>query len=444
MAQFDTNPRTGTFVTGIRTVALRLDIGGLPVNSAYRVRFLRPNDTVGYEFSNNFGNTNFIPSSIYYRNYNPNFDVTGQWRLVFDINGKTLFEAPLTVVASANQIVNRPPNPISVAFDPPSPTASDVVFCRVQSSLVFRDPDYDIVRYRYQWRVNGNIVRDVTSAGMADAIPHDTARNGDTLTCTVTPSDGQVPGLSTTALVRVGTAAVANVSAASYTNTELAAESVIAAFGSRLATTTQVADTLPLPTQLSGTTVRVRDSAGVERLAPLFFVAPSQINYQLPPGTAPGLATITIISSDGIASVGGEVARVVPGLFTANASGQGVPAAIALRVRADGSQSYEPVAQFDTAQNRFVPAPLALGPESDQLFLILYGTGLRFNNGLNSVLASLGGVNAEVFYAGAQGDFVGLDQVNLRIPRSLAGRGEIEAALVVSTKTANPVRINIR
>jgi uncharacterized protein (TIGR03437 family) len=41
----------------------------------------------------------------------------------------------------------------------------------------------------------------------------------------------------------------------------------------------------PLPTELAG--VRVRDALGVERLAPLFFVSPSQINYLMPAGAAP-------------------------------------------------------------------------------------------------------------------------------------------------------------
>jgi len=49
----------------------------------------------------------------------------------------------------------------------------------------------------------------------------------------------------------------------------------------------EVAATVPLPTTLAGTTVRVRDSAGVERLGPLFFVSAGQINYQLPPGRRP-------------------------------------------------------------------------------------------------------------------------------------------------------------
>ena len=77
-----------------------------------------------------------------------------------------------------------------------------------------------------------------------------------------------------------GTATVASVSAASFAaGGSLAPESIAAAFGANLATDTQTAPSLPLPTQLAGVSVKVRDSAGAERLAPLFFVSPGQINY---------------------------------------------------------------------------------------------------------------------------------------------------------------------
>jgi uncharacterized protein (TIGR03437 family) len=49
-----------------------------------------------------------------------------------------------------------------------------------------------------------------------------------------------------------------------------------------------------------------------------------------------------------------------------------------------------------------------------------------------------------VLYAGQQGDFVGLDQVNLRLPRSLAGLGDAGITLTVEGKPANLVSIRIK
>ena len=113
----------------------------------------------------------------------------------------------------------------------------------------------------------------------------------------------------------------------------LASEAIASVFGTKLATTTNAAGPLPLPTSLAGTTVKVKDSAGIERLAPLFYVSPQQVNYQIPPGTSPGTATITIISGDSTVSTGEALVRAVaPGLFAANADGQGVAAAVEHRI----------------------------------------------------------------------------------------------------------------
>jgi uncharacterized protein (TIGR03437 family) len=152
-----------------------------------------------------------------------------------------------------------------------------------------------------------------------------------------------------------------------------------------------------------------------------------------------------VISGDGSSAVGAvNVVPVAPGLFAANSDGQGVAAAVALRVKADGSQSFEPVARFDSTQNRFVAVPIDMGAESDQVFLILYGTGVRFRSSLATVSARIGGADAQVTFAGAQDQFVGLDQVNVRLPRSLTGRGDVDVALIADGQAANIVSINVK
>ena len=92
---------------------------------------------------------------------------------------------------------------------------------------------------------------------------------------------------------------VASVSAASYSPLGVASEAIIASFGSGVAATTSNATTIPLPTELAGTTVKIKDIAGIERLAPLFFVSPQQVNYQIPAGTIPGAASVIIANVSG-------------------------------------------------------------------------------------------------------------------------------------------------
>ncbi len=193
-----------------------------------------------------------------------------------------------------------------------------------------------------------------------------------------------------------------------------------------------------------GVQVQVRDATGTTRNAPLFFVSPTQINFQIPSGTSAGSATITVLLNNTTAGQGtATIETVAPGLFTANATGQGVPAAVAQRIKADGTTTFEPVAQFDSAQNRFVAVPIDLGASTDQLFLVGFGTGFRNRGALSVASATIGGVNADVLFAGAQGDFAGPDQANIRIPRSLAGRGNVDLVFSVNGKTANTVSINI-
>src|SRR5262245_3666679 len=100
--------------------------------------------------------------------------------------------------------------------------------------------------------------------------------------------------------------------------------------------------------------------------------------------------------------------------------------------------------RFDPAQNKVVPLPLELGPGGDRVFLMMYVTGIRFRISLSSVSATIGGAYAEVSFAGAQPDFVGVDQVNVLLPRSLAGRGGVDVLLTVDAQMANRVLINIK
>lgn len=242
----------------------------------------------------------------------------------------------------------------------------------------------------------------------------------------------------------VGSEAV-SVSAANYDRSSIAAEAIATAFGIGLATTTLSAVTQPLPTSLARTQVLVKDSAGAERLAPLFYVSPNQINYQIPAGTAPGTVNVTISRAGDIPASDGFVLNIVsPSIFSADATGRGLAAANVQRVKADGTQTFEPVGRFDPSLGRFAPVPIDLGPSSEQVFLVLFGTGIRYNSGLANVRAQVGGVDAEVTYAGPQPQFVGLDQVNIRLPRSLAGRGDVDVVLTVDGKVANTVRVSIR
>src|SRR5262245_2457996 len=239
------------------------------------------------------------------------------------------------------------------------------------------------------------------------------------------------------------------VSAASFRGQQLAPESLAVAFGLNLAKSTQSApNNQPLPTTLAGVSVRVTDDMRTSRLAPLLFVSPTQINFLIPPGTETGAGTISFRNSNGGASNGDiEFVSVAPGLFTANATGSGVAAALALRVKANGSQTFEPIFQLD-AQNQPVPIPIDLGPDlgngADRVFLVAFGTGFRFRSSLGAVSVTIGGTPAQALFVGAQPNFAGLDQANILLPRSLIGRGDVDVVMMMDGRTANPVSVRIK
>ena len=228
--------------------------------------------------------------------------------------------------------------------------------------------------------------------------------------------------------------------AASFELGPVAPAAIVSMFGQGLASSTAIATMTPLPTTLSGTTVEVTDSSGVTRPSPLIFVSDLQINFQIPPGTATGPATITV-QRTGRAPLTGQiqVEDVAPGLFTANQQGSGAPNARYLRVAEDGTRAPEmPLFEGQNPQ----PLPIDLGPPGDQIFLLLAGTGIR---GFRSaVTASIAGIDVPVSGAQDQGEFVGLDQVNIGpLPRNLP-KGNINLVLTVDGRETNTVTVNIQ
>lgn len=236
----------------------------------------------------------------------------------------------------------------------------------------------------------------------------------------------------------------ASVSAASFAPSgSLTADGIVAGFGSGLSQNIATASTVPLPTQLDGTEIRVRDASGVDRPAGLFFVAPTQINYLIPAGTGAGAATITV-RRNGVDTAQGTatIEAVSPALFAANANGQGVAAAVLLR-RRNGVDTFEPVAQLNSMTNRFDPIPIDLGPDTDIVVLVAFGTGFRA--AAQSALSATIGGTASTFVATAPAPgFEGLDQANILIPRSLINRGLADVVFTAAGKQANTVQINIK
>jgi len=181
--------------------------------------------------------------------------------------------------------------------------------------------------------------------------------------------------------------------------------------GGKFADDTVVASTSTLPKELADTQVLVNDVP-----TPLFFVSPGQINYQVPWGTPSGTdADVTVIKKSTGQVLASSLVRIVdvsPGFFTATANGRGQISAL----------------NQDNTVNS-ISNPVGRGQ-----VIQLYGTGIgRVSNQPADGEPSPGGPLAEgekpdvvingrtvpaadVLYSGLAPGFVGLWQLNVKIP----------------------------
>jgi uncharacterized protein (TIGR03437 family) len=219
------------------------------------------------------------------------------------------------------------------------------------------------------------------------------------------------------------------VSAASMSG-PLAPESLGSLFGSRLALATANADPLSPPTILGGISLRIVDSSGAASLAPLLYVSPSQINFEVPAGTPPGDVSLEVVNAPSqLSAVQAQVKTIAPGLF---AFEDNTAAAYALRIELDGTQTVLSVRN-----------PIVL--DDRPVYLVLYATGIRNRSSLENVRCTIGGISMPVEYAGPNGSGMpGLDQVNVRLTSDLKDLNVTKLVLTVDGVPSNSVSADIR
>lgn len=242
--------------------------------------------------------------------------------------------------------------------------------------------------------------------------------------------------------------AAATVNGASFlAGSAMAPDTIASVFGVNLASSTVSATAgQSLPTQLGGVSVEVNGVA-----TQLFFVSPSQINYLIPSGIAVGLRSVVVKNAAGEVARGSiDVAPTSPAFFTASQNGSGVPAGYITRVAAGSfQQTNEQIASYSNG----TVTPIVIDRRGDAIYLILFGTGLRYAPNSNtandialvgggtlvnvaeSVEVTIGGKVARVDFAGAQGGFYGLDQVNVLIPADAVASST--APVIIKVRDAN-------
>ena len=189
-----------------------------------------------------------------------------------------------------------------------------------------------------------------------------------------------------------------------------------------------------MPVNFDGVTVTIQDSAGTKHAAPIYFISPKQNNFLIPSGCALGAAVVTVASSGINTGRGGVlIDSLVPALFSITGSGAGTALGASVLTHPDGSQTVAPLTQ-----------PVDLGQPGDSAALVLYASGLRHVDSEATVAIFAGDRRLPVQYAGTQGVYTGVDQINVNLPTELRSAGPIALRVVVQGLSSNSVIVNIK
>jgi uncharacterized protein (TIGR03437 family) len=184
---------------------------------------------------------------------------------------------------------------------------------------------------------------------------------------------------------------------------------------------------------LGGIRVRITDSAGVERWAPLFYAGVGSVNFLIDAETAVGQARLELVRSDGRPNLEGSVivSRVAPGFFTGTMNARGPVIGELL-----GGEKPKPLWNCDATGCRTVPIPVADSSATIRLF----GTGFRQ---AARIQATIGGLPVKVLRAGPRPDNGYDDELVLELSDSLKGIGEQDLLVFADDRVSNVVRIRV-
>jgi uncharacterized protein (TIGR03437 family) len=163
--------------------------------------------------------------------------------------------------------------------------------------------------------------------------------------------------------------------------------------------------------------------------APLYYVSPSQVNIQIPYETQPGLATLTVISTDGskTATYNFTVSGAAPGIF-ADGNGFTVP----FRSGARG----QTLILFITGEGLVSPSlrtgasPSATTPIADLPAPLL------------AAKLTIGGVDTPIQFIGIPSGLVGVTQVNFQVPAT-APLGDQPVVVTIGTVSSSPAKLTV-
>jgi uncharacterized protein (TIGR03437 family) len=236
-----------------------------------------------------------------------------------------------------------------------------------------------------------------------------------------------------------------------YATQGVAPGSIIAIFGTNLASKLAIGDTIPLSGTLDTVTSVTFNGTG----AGLFYVSPTQMDAQLPWEALPG-GTVNVVVTTTAGTSAAQTVNVLtsqPGIFTANQSGTGQAVATD---NADGSWA---------APSGSIPGvnahPFSIatqGQNGHAIILWCTGLGAVSNQPASSAgapgppnlaqtttqpIVMIGGVQAQVLFSGLAPGFVGENQVDVLLGPNTPTGSAVPVTIQINGATSNQVTIAI-
>ncbi len=248
--------------------------------------------------------------------------------------------------------------------------------------------------------------------------------------------------------LKAGTA----VNAATFqSSVPLAPGSLATLFGNGLAGNTATATAAPWPGALADRQVVINDQLP----APVYYVSPGQVNFQMPSNAPLGTVRVAVRLADtGELVAGGSigVAAAAPGIFTSNAAGSGQAAALNQDNTINGPNNPAAVGStiqlFGTGQGQVSPAVQDgfAAPTSPLSFTVAVPTsnGTTCTNSQPSMCVAVGSALANVGYSGLTPGNVGLWQINFTIPAGTPAGSAVPVRVVINGTPSNTVTVAVR
>lgn len=204
-------------------------------------------------------------------------------------------------------------------------------------------------------------------------------------------------------------------------------------FGSGFTDQTLEAGSLPLPTTLAGVQVFVD---GVP--APLFYVSPTQINFQMPVGAGTGAVRIVVVNGDELSGfVTAVVQTQVPRMFSYTpADGIATPVV----THADGSvvTPENPAAPGEVLVGYLTGAAIAPQPVDGEA-----AAADPLSLTVDPAVVTIGGASATTLFSGATPGFVGLIQVNFQLPAELPQGSRLTLVIQFGDAATRPLSLPV-